>query len=170
MPTASDVLVGVTGAIYGAPTGTALPTTAAAVLDGAFVEMGYISDAGIRENQALSTTNITAWQLGATVRKIQTAHDLTYAIDFMESSPAVLEAYYGNEDAGTVEIKGEQGVIQSWVFDVIDGSNIVRLVLPDGQITDKGEVSYVNANALIYPVTITCYPDGSDVKAYRYQS
>lgn len=166
--TAANVIVGVTGSFYGAPDGTALPTTTVAALDEAFVDLGYISESGLVQSENTATTDIVAFQNAAIVRKIQTSHDLTYALEFMESSPAVLEAIYGNEDAGTVEIKGEQGTRQSWVFDVLDGTKKVRLVIPDGQITEKGDVSFVNGNAVIYPVTITCYPDTSDVKAYRY--
>jgi len=168
MTTASLVRVGVTGAIYGAPTGTALPTDHTTALDAAFAELGYISDAGLRENTTVGTTDIIAWQNGDNVRTIQTSHVFTFALDFMETSQAVLTAFYGNASASAVEVRGEQGIRQSWAFEVVDGTDIQRFVVPDGQITDRGEVSYVNGEAVTYPITITCYPDNTGVKAYKY--
>lgn len=170
MTTASNVAVGVTGSVYGAPTGSTLATDSTTALDAAFVELGYITDAGIRENQNSATNQIKAWQNGDIVREIQTEHNLTYALDFLESSAEVLEAFYGNETTGTVEITGAQGTRQAWTFNIVDGTTTIRLVIPDGQITDRGEVQYVNGNAIVYPITITCYPDTSGVKAYRYQA
>ena len=47
MPTVTNVSAatpGVSGAIYRAPTGTALPSDAVTALGGSYVELGYISD------------------------------------------------------------------------------------------------------------------------------
>ena len=166
--TAGNVRVGVTGGVYGAPAGTTLPTTVDGALDGGFVELGYISEDGITQAIASDITDIQAWQNGDVVRKVQTSHDLTYAMAFLETSEAVLEAYYGNFAAGEVEIKGEQGVRQCWVLQVIDGNTAIRIVIPDGQVTERGDIAYVNGEAVQYPVTITCYPDSLGVKAYMY--
>jgi hypothetical protein len=168
MTTASNVRVGVTGAVYGAPTGTALPTSATASLNAAFEELGYLTEDGIRENNGSEVTDIKAWQNAAVVRSIQTSHTLTYHMTFMETSDQVLETFYGNYENGTVEIRGELGVRQSWVLHVEDGDDLRRIVIPDGQVTETGEVAYVNGEAVTYPVTITCFPDNDEVKAYHY--
>jgi hypothetical protein len=166
--TAGNVRVGGTGAVYGAPAGTTLPTTVDGALNAAFDELGYLDESGIVQAINSDVTDIQAWQNGDIVRKVQTSHDLTYAMTFLETSALVLEAFYGNYDAGDVEIKGEQGVRQCWALQVIDGNTAIRIVIPDGQITERGEVSYVNGDAVSYPVTITCYPDSTGVKAYMY--
>lgn len=168
MTSSADVRVGVTGAIYGAPDGTTLPTNATASLNAAFEEFGYVTEDGVREQNGVEITEIKAWQDSAVVRKIQTSHDLTYQLAFMETSDQVLETFYGNYDNGTVEIRGEQGVRQSWVIQVVDGDDLLRIVIPDGQVTETGEVAYVNGEAVTYPVTISCFPDDDGVKAYKY--
>ena len=66
------------GAVSRAPLGTALPTTAAAALNEAFKNLGYISDAGMVNSGAISNTAIKAWG-GDTVLNIQT--DSTEQVD-----------------------------------------------------------------------------------------
>ena len=83
---ATQVRVGVTGAVYVAPTGTTLPTDATTSLAVAFDDVGYISEDGVTETQDTDTNDIVAWQNGAVVRKIQTSHDLTYSFAMLETS------------------------------------------------------------------------------------
>lgn len=172
----ANVKVGTTGKISVAPFGTALPTGSQASLNAAFKEFGYISDAGLVQPMATTTNKIKAWQNGDTVREVQTEHDLTYVFAALETNPTVLAAYYGNYAAGTIEINGIQPGPNSWVFDVIDGVDILRVVVPYAQITDRGQVSYVNGDAVSYPITLTAYPDpgyagalAAPAKAYEYR-
>src|SRR6185369_7506919 len=55
-----------------------------------------------------------------------------------------------------------------WDFEILDGIRKGRVVLPDGQVTERGEVSYVDEDAVSYPVTVSAYPDATGVKAYIY--
>lgn len=180
MATNSDnVLVGVTGAIYTAPAGTALPTSAYGALNAAFDELGYVTEEGVTEAQSTSVTNLRAWQNGTVVRKVQTEHDVTYQFTLMETNPDALAAYYGNyataSGGGKVEINASKMPRKPWVIDVIDDESKVRIVIPAGEVTTKGQVSYVNGNAATYSITVTAYEDpayaGSEdaaAKAYVY--
>lgn len=171
MPTSDNVRVGVTGAIYLAPSGTTLPTSALGSLNAAFEELGYVDENGVTETQGETITNIKAWQNSAVVRKILTEHDLTYQFAALETNPAVLEAYYGNYTDGpdgVVEIRGEVAPNVCWVIDVEDGDSATRIVVPDGQITQRGAVNYGATDAVKYNMTLTAFPDGSEVKAYVY--
>lgn len=168
MGTAANVRVGVTGGVFGAPTGTDLPTDNVEDLDGAFDDLGYVSEDGVTQSIASEVTTIKAWQNGDTVRKIETSHDVSYSLKFLETSDAVLAAYYGNSAAGVVEIRAGQGVRQAWVIEVEDDDDVIRIVIPDGQITAREDVQYVNGDAVMYGVSISCYPDADGVKAYLY--
>jgi hypothetical protein len=103
---------------------------------------------------------------------VQTSHTLEYQLTLIETNPAVLEAYYGSANfddvLNRVEIKSGQGTRQAWVIDVLDGTNVVRIAIPDGQITAHDDVTFKTDEAIGYGVTITCYADTSDVKAYMY--
>lgn len=166
---ASNVLVAVTGTVRFAPLATALPTTPVATPNVAFLDVGYISDDGVSEKIDDSTTEIKAWQNADVVRRIQTDHSLQYSFTMIETNANSLNAYYGgNYTAGVVQIKSGVLPHKEWIIDVVDGTNLVRIVVPDGQIVARGETKYANGGAVMYPVTIECYPDASNVKAYKY--
>lgn len=167
--TASNVLVGASGNVYGAPTGTALPTTTGASLNASFVNLGYVSDAGVVQSIGRDTTSIKAWG-GDEIRKIRTSHELSYALTLLETNPASLEAYYGDQtDVDTVvQISANSPLRQEWVIHVVDGVNIVRIVIPDGEVIETGDVTYATEEAIAYPITISAYADTSGFKAYKY--
>lgn len=172
---AANVRIGVTGGVFNGPTTTPLPATPTVALNAAFLarELGYLSEAGVTQSIASSVTTIKAWQNSDTVRKVQTEHDVTYALEFEETSPLTWETYYGNYTAidsssGVSTITGALMPLQAWVIDVIDGLAHIRLVLPSAQITDRGDTVMSNAGALVYPITLTAFPDNSGVKAYKY--
>jgi hypothetical protein len=172
MPTADNVRVAVTGAIYYAPTGTALPTSATAALNAAFLanDLGYISEDGITQSISEDITDIKAWQNAAVVRKIQTGHDVTYQFGMLETASDPLALFYGNFAGGVAEIDGGSLPRMSFIIQVDDGGNQIRIVIPDGQVTERGDITYANADAVIYDVTLTAFPDGSGNKAYIYFS
>lgn len=167
MGTAANVRVGVTGAVYSAPTGTPLPTDAEATLNVAFHDLGYISDDGVVEGISTDSTKIKAWG-GDTVREVQTSHDVTYKFTMLETTDETQQIYYGSASGGVVEVTSAQGERGEWVVQVIDGDQLIRIVIPDGQVTDRGDVTYHTDDATGYEVTITAYPDESGVKAYKY--
>lgn len=167
MGDAANVLVGADGAVFGAPLGTTLPTDVDDALDVAFADLGFISDAGLVEGISTSTNKIKNWK-GDTVRQVQTEHTLTYKFTMIETNEDTDDVYYGS--APSDGIKGEQGTRQSWVFDVFDGDETIRILVPDGQVTERGDVNYRNDQAIAYDVTVTAYPDDSNNKAYHFRT
>lgn len=170
MPAADNVRVAVTGAIYFAPTGTTLPTDATTALHASFLanNLGYISEGGITQSISEDITDIKAWQDAAVVRKIQTGHDVTYQFGMLETASGPLAVFFGNFTAGAVELDGSSLPRRSYVIQIDDGGNDIRIVIPDGQVTERGDITYANADAVIYDVTITAFPDASNNKAYIY--
>lgn len=172
--TAANVKVGVTGSIYKAPTATSLPTTVDEALDGSFNDVGYISEDGVTTATNADTNDIRAWQNGDTVRKVQTSHDFTVAFTMLETNSEALELYYGNftagpgGDPGVVQVQASQGFRGCFVMNVVDDDQLIRIVLPDAQVSERQDVVYVNGDAISYGVTLTCYADTSGVKAYIY--
>lgn len=164
----ANVRVAVTGGVFVNLDGNAsVPTNATTPLGPEFDEVGYLTDAGIIESHDSQVNDLAAWQNGDVVRKVQTSHDVTFQLSLMETNPTTLEAYYGNYDNGHVKVTGELLPRLPWVFDVFDGDEMHRVVIPAGQITERGDVQRVNADAMAYPVTITAFPvDG--VKAHIY--
>lgn len=162
------------------PLGTALPTDVATEPDTALVFGGYVSEDGLTENADRSTDKIRAWG-GDTVKVVQTEFSLTYEFTFIESVNAdVLKTVYGTDNVQTTPATGEAGVMHSvivnsetlphqvFVFEIKDGDARIRIVIPDGQVTTVGEISYVDDNVVGYPVTVEAYQDDSGANAYKY--
>lgn len=178
MGSANAVVVGVTGDVYTAAVGTATPTDTDTALNASFLPVGYLSEDGIVTSTSTDITDIKAWQNGTIVRKVQTSHDFTLAFTMLETNEKALTVYYGaytqgpTTASGVVSITGAQGYRGAWIFDVLDSGSTtdgqIRIVVPDGQVTEHGDVSYVNGDATMYPVTVTCYPDSTGTKAYIY--
>lgn len=167
--TADFVRVGVTGAVYRAPAGTTEPTDATASLNVAYEEIGYLTEDGVVQNIDESTTDIRAWQNGDLVRRVKTETNITYEFTMLETNEAVLKTFYGDDNysAGAVSVTADQGVRGRWVIEVADGSYKHRVVIHDGQVTTRGQVSFVNGNAITYPITVTAYPvSGEAAKIY----
>lgn len=169
--TAANVLVGVTGAVYhGATAATGVPTSATGTIGTLIKPVGYISDAGVTQSISTSTTKIKAWQNSDVVRTIQTEHDVTYKFKMLEHNAETALMFYGNGTAASATLTGATLGHELYIFDINDGSATMRLVVPDGQITERGDVTFVNSETVAYEVTVTAYPDTSGNKAYIYKS
>jgi hypothetical protein len=166
--TADNVRIAVTGGIYFAEDPADLPTGVGDTLAGDFDEVGYVSEDGITETIEESRNRIRAWQNNDTVREVQTEHDYLLSFTALETNDVTLALYYGNHTAGVSEIRGGQNVRGSWVFDIHDGDELVTIVVPDGEITNRDAINRRNGEATQYGMQVTCYPDEDGVKAYVY--
>lgn len=171
--TASNILVGVVGGIFRGALGVALPNNVTAAAESTLVnaglaKAGYVSTDGVTQAIGTSTSKVIAWG-GDNVRTVQTEHDLTYAFEPIEHNEATLKMYYGEAATSTViEINGKMLPVSSFVIVVRDGNKRIVIVIPFGQVTERGDVQYYGEDAAGLPVTVTCYPDENGVKAYLY--
>lgn len=161
----ANVRVAVTGAVSYAPTATTAPLDADTALPGTWRDVGYIGEDGVVEARERSTNNIIAWQKATTVRTVVTEANMTVQFVMIESNPNSIELYYGAAVDGTdgsVEIDpAESGGRRSFVIDYVDGSEFVRLYLPEAELAEVGEQSLVSGEAVGYDVTIAAYPSAS---------
>lgn len=179
MPDVTKVTAGkpnVGGAIYRAPFGSTLPTSTSATLDAAFKELGYASEDGVVNTNSPETENIKAWG-GQTVLTVQNSKDDTFAVTLIEALNAdVLKAVYGSDNVTgslstgiTVNVNDAEAEAAAWVFDMImrDGAS-KRIVIPNGKITEIGEITYADNSAVGYAITITALPDKDGNNHYEY--
>lgn len=169
----SNVRVAVTGAVYRAPTGTAAPTGADSSLNVAFKDLGYVSEDGVTETRDRSTNQIKGWQNADLVREVVT--DSSYALTFtlIETKLETVETYYGatvDGSDGSIDIvPSATGGRLSWVVDVIDGDDLIRIYLPSAEVTEVGDQVYQSGEAIGYQVTVKGYAVNG-VTATKYYS
>lgn len=180
---ANDALVGApltaTGGVLSAPAGTALPTSASTAPGAAFVALGLIGEDGLSETADRSTDKIRAWG-GSLARVVQTEFGLSYTFQFITTNATVLKEVYGADNVTTttavapaydelaIKVNNKQLPVKPYVFEVKDGENKIRIVIPEGQITSVGGITYSHNDIIRYEVTLDCYADDAGNEAYKY--
>jgi len=177
---AGNVSVGkpkVGGAIWVAPKGTQLPTNATAPLPAAYKCLGYANEDGVSNGVSTDTSEIKAWG-GDTVYTARTGYSETFKYTLIESKNVdVLKSVYGDdnvvgdslEDGIVVKHTGADLPKMVFVFEfVLSGGTLKRVVVEDGQVTEVGEVTYSDGDAIGYETTVAAYPgaDGASSKEY----
>lgn len=179
MPTVGNVSVGkpkVAGAVYKAVSGTTAPTDAVTALASAFKELGYVSDAGVVNSNSMTTQQIKAWGGDIVAVPLESQAD-TFQFTLIEHLNMEAEkAAYGNSNvtgaiATGITIKAnstirEEGV---WVIETeLTGNVKKRIVIPKGQVTAVGDITYSDTTAIGYQITVTALPDASRNTHYEY--
>jgi len=157
--TADNVVVGITGRVYVAPTTATAPTASDTVLSVDFVDLGYVSADGVNFETSRSTSQIRAWQDADLVREVVTEATVTYSFMLLETTEAVVEAYFGSTMLnGKISLNpSATGGKKSFVIDVVDGAKSIRHYVPAGEILTVEAQPITNGDALGYGITVTAY-------------
>lgn len=154
------------GYIYRAPLGTTLPTSASAAanLDPAFINQGYISEDGVSMTHDGNVIKIRDWNSDV-IASIEDETSVTLTITLMQRSEASLKTLYG--DANVTATTGGKvsryaytgGVLphSAWVFLLKDGAGAQALVIPDAQVTGIGDVKLVKKEVFSQEITVEVY-------------
>ncbi len=160
--TPANVTVSVTGAVYTGPTTTTAPTNATTALAAGFIDLGYIGTDGLTETRDRSTTQVRAFQNNDLIREVVTESTVTFKFVLLESTAATLAAFYGatltTSDGGIVVDGNATGGRKSFIFDIIDGANTIRIYVAQGEVLSVGDVVYANGEPIGYDMTVTAYP------------
>lgn len=165
------------GAIWRAPEGTALPTTAGGELDSAFEALGYISEDGVVNANARTTENIKAWG-GDTVLTTLTEKTDTFAFTMIESlNGVVLKTVHGDNNVTgdltsglTVKVNASDDEPHAYVIDQeLQGNVKMRIVIPSAKVSEVGDITYKDDTAIGYPVTLSALPDEDENYHYEYR-
>lgn len=164
------------GAVKRAPLGTVLPTDATTNLNEAFKSLGYCSDEGVTNANTSDTNDIKAWG-GDTVYTTETDKKDTFKFTLIEAlNIDVLKSVFGEDNVtgdltSGLSIKANSKELEpcSWIIDIVlRGNTLKRMVIPNGKISEVGEVKYTEGDPIGYEVTITALPDEEGNTHYEY--
>lgn len=164
------------GAIYSAPLGTALPEDATTKLNVAFKALGYVSEDGLTNENTAETENLKAWG-GDIVDTVQTEKSDTFTYTLIESlNVDVLKEIYGSDNvtgdvttgitikANAKELEQHCVVIEM----ILKGGILKRIVIPNGKVTEVGEITYTDSEMVGYETTLNAFPDANGNTHYEY--
>lgn len=180
MPTSTNVSAGkpkVAGAVYRAPLNTTLPTDASTALAQAFVDMGYISEDGVVNSNSPDTDKIRAWG-GQVVLIVSTEKPDTFKLTFLEAlNSNVLDTVYGTANVTvdgtnhTIAVVANAKELSGHVYAIdlaMRGGALKRVVIPNGVLSELGDIVYKDDEPIGYAVTLDCMPDSSGNTHYEY--
>lgn len=163
------------GAIYAAPAGSTLPEDATTALDAAFKCLGYISDDGVTNANSNSFSSIKAWG-GDTVLTYNEEHTDTFSFTVIQTTDEeVLKFVFGSNNVTKtanlikIEVGTKEAEDISLVIELVlrDGK-AKRLVIPLCNVTEVGEITYGDSDAVGYETTVTALSDESGNTHYEY--
>lgn len=154
------------GAVFYAPYGTTLPTSAEATLNSSFVCLGYVSEDGVRNTNSPTTEKKKAWG-GDVVAVPMTEKSDDWSFTLIEATNVnVLKAVYGSANVSgtlaggiTVRANSTEPEAACWVIDMIMTDGVAeRHVLPNAKISELGEISYVDNELVGFDITLAAMP------------
>jgi len=167
--------VGVTGAAFVANLGATLPTGLAVPGTG-WTDLGAISEDGLTEARDEDRAEFTPWQSTQPIRTEITSATKTFSFTCWESSAAVISLYY---QTPTASMTANAGVVtleeaarhapdpRAFIFDIFDGANQRRFILPRAEVTGRGDITYSSGEMVGYELTVTAYPGTDGVSIRR---
>lgn len=169
--TAANIVIGGTGTISVAPAGTTLPTTLDGALDGAFAEVGFITEDGCEFADKREIDGVSAWQSGGRrVRSWVKARESKLTAELMEWTGDNLVLAFGGgtvtHAAGdfkfTPPTEDDALVEYAVVVDIADGSENYRIVVANAVVENEVKTKFSGEGASTLPIEFTVQDDGTN--------
>lgn len=174
---ASEVGIGsgkVTGAIWVAPNGTALPTDASTALASAYTLLGFTSDAGVTISESRSSDPIRAWEGRTEVYNVVTEY--TESVSFMpiQVNGDVAKLTWGDDNvtvtASAITARHTADNLEpvAIVIETAPRDNIIKRYCGTFQLVERGEATLDGTQVDGRQLTFNAIADANGVTMYEY--
>lgn len=162
----AETFLPIDGALYSAPIGTPLPTSATATLNAAFRGHGLWTSDGLTESSDISTTEVRAFQNNVLVGNVVTGGTATVTVALLQKNALNKGLYYSDTvDTTTGRVRWRPGIPSEdrvFVIDKVDANGeIERTVIGRGNARPDGDRVTVQGSASAYPIAISILDDSA---------
>ena len=174
---AEQVTVGsaaATGAIFVAPTTTALPTDAVTALSG-FTLLGFTSDAGVQISESSSSNSIYAWEGRVEVYTTKTEYSEQVSFTPIQCNADVAKLIWGED---MVQVDGDGNITAKHhgqtmepvhiVIETTPREGIVKRFCQKSQLSERGEQTMDGTQIDGRQLTFKNLADENGVTCYEY--
>lgn len=173
-------IIGATGGGWVAPTGTASLASPLEQPLSPWEPLGAISDDGLVYGFDEDSQQFTPWGLTSPFRTTITQSIRTFGLTLWETTRvAVQSLMYRIDAADLAPVGGLTSFAETaspvpdrrafW-FAVFDGDNARGFYVPQGEISDRSDVTFKQDEMSGYEITITAYPDEAGNTVYHIDS
>lgn len=171
-------MVGSNGGGWAAPVGTAQPGNPEATPAAPWLALGAISEEGLTNGVEEDTNSFTPWGLSSPFRTVVSSSVRTFQLTVWETFRPIIRGLHNRLEVADL-VPDEDGIVtyaesatqrpdrRAFIFDVYDGNTWERAYVPEGEITERSEVTYQQTEMTGYAWTISTYPDQAGNLVYR---
>lgn len=170
-------VIGANGGGWVAPTGTTRPTDPSTQPLTPWQPLGAISDDGLVYGFDEDSQEFTPWGLTSPFRTQITKSVRTFKCTLWETARVAVQSIMYRIDAPSLapvsgvtsfaETASPQPDRRAWWFLVMDGSTSKGFYVPQGEVSDRSDVTFKQDEMSGYEITITAYPDDSGNTVYH---
>lgn len=141
------------------------PTTATETPAVGYNLVGWIGEDGVTESREIDSDQKRAWQNSAVVRTVRTSDTRRFQFTALETNlitmgllrPGATSATASGTTTTNVKAYTAQDK-RSWIFDFKDGDIVYRVLIPNGEVVDRGDVQRQAGEIVAYDMTVEAYP------------
>lgn len=171
---ADQIVVGNSGTLWKAPTGTTLPVSLTTP-DAAFLSLGFITEEGPKFNHELTIKEIRAWQQRTAIDRRTDQENVGFELALMEwdakTIPTALGGTLSSPSAGVYKLTpAAVGSVSyaAYILDVNDGTYDHRFVLPRASVSGNVTAQFRRGEAATLPIKIEAVASSDSADAWYY--
>lgn len=169
--------VGPSSLAFFAAADTAGPTDATTTIPTAFKDAGWCDQNGLVANVNTSSNTVKGFGSTQALRVLISEESNSFDLTFLETNPVSI-AVYNRQAIGSI-VPDATGAfpqtlgpasVQTYaaVFDIIDGSNHIRVYCPRLQVSSKKGRTIAAGKEISYGVTLTALPDATGTAVHEF--